>query len=590
MGFKYLKALSKAVTYVASGMTALTGTLQAAQQQEKIDAAWADLMNTPNAAIVAEAPAGSQAAPLDALQSYLDQAGISAPVPGSGNRSRSAPRQGASVQQQGISAAVSADTKKGTPEKPWELETPAETLYNAVQDAGDGLTGGKIAEAQEKAKELDAAVHGGPRYGEYGDPPPGAAGAEKSSPGKPVAVPQSADGLPPKMLSGGTGDHFQGTYTLKPNQTYTANGATYHTDGNGAIQSWSATLSGPQQAAPRSPSHQKHLPGKLPGDHAGHYLAASNGGSGLADNMGAMDAKVNTRDYRAFERGNQQLLGDGYTLRLDGSNHMGSSPLRPDGIMVTRSVYDSDGNLRDREHFSWTNTDMSQYQNNDFGDPAIPNAMDEALDQAGMTRKEIAALEETEGTDKSEKTDRDEVEDKGKREKTDRDEVEDKDKSEKTDRDEVEDKDKSEKTDRDKVEDKDKSEKTDRDEVEDKGKREKTDRDKVEDKDKSEKTDQDTDPGKTEDQREEPWIKKKGDQTNVPDGGAPEGDNAEGWKKNGAQETEVPRESTADRGGQTWKRDGKPDPPPAAPSGGDSDGAEKEKRGPNQGDDGGYHP
>ena len=72
---------------------------------------------------------------------------------------------------------------------------------------------------------------------------------------------------------------------------------------------------------------------------------------------------------------------------------MGSSELRPDGIMVTRSVYDSDGNLVDREHFSWTNTDMSKYQDKDFGATSIPNAMDESLDRAGMTREETAALE-----------------------------------------------------------------------------------------------------------------------------------------------------------------------------------------------------
>ena len=85
-----------------------------------------------------------------------------------------------------------------------------------------------------------------------------------------------------------------------------------------------------------------------------------------------MNAKVNTRDYRAFERENHKLLEEGYTVRLEGSSHMGSSKLRPDGIMVTRSVYDSDGNLGIGEHFSWTNTDMSKYQDKDFGATSIP--------------------------------------------------------------------------------------------------------------------------------------------------------------------------------------------------------------------------
>lgn len=412
MGHKWLEAFSKAVTYLGSGVTALTGTMQAAQQQEQIDAAWAALLHTPDAAVVSETST-PQAAPIDELRDYLERAGITAPVPDSRSRERPAAQTTApqaSLAQEEKAALSGKDSGAPAGEKPWEIDPPAEALYNAVQDTGEGLTGGDIAEAQERAKELDEAVHGGPLYGEYGDLTPLRPNREpiflpKSPEGVPSPIPPyvekslalpPSNGTPSQMLTEAGGDHFQGTYTLKPNQTYTANGATYHTDGSGAIRSWSATLTGPRQAAPRSPSHQKNLPGKLEGDHAGHYLAASEGGSGLADNLAPMDAKVNTRDYRAFERENHKLLEEGYTVRLDGSSHMGSSELRPDGIMVTRSVYDSDGTLVDREHFSWTNTDMSKYQGNDFGDPSVPNAMDESLDKAGMTREEIAALEEAE--------------------------------------------------------------------------------------------------------------------------------------------------------------------------------------------------
>lgn len=412
MGHKWLEAFSKAVTYLGSGVTVLAGTMQAAQQQEQIDAAWAALLHTPDVAVVSEAST-PQTAPMDELRDYLERAGITAPVPDSRKQERPSARTAApqATLAQGEVEAAASGKSGGTSagEKPWAIDPPAETLYNAVQDAGDGLTGGDIAEAQERAKELDEVVHGGPLYGEYEDltplrpdreqlflpKPPGGVLSPIPPKEKQLALPPSDD-TPPKMLAGAGENHFQGTYTLKPNQTYTANGATYHTDKKGAIQSWSATLTGPRQAAPRSPSHQKNLPGKLEGDHAGHYLAASEGGSGLADNLAPMDAKVNTRDYRAFERENHRLLEEGYTVQLEGSSHMGSSKLRPDGIMVTRNVYDSDGNLMDREHFSWTNTDMSRYQDNDFGDPSIPNAMDESLDKAGMTREEIAALEEAE--------------------------------------------------------------------------------------------------------------------------------------------------------------------------------------------------
>ena len=412
MGHKWLEAFSKAMTYLGSGVTALTGTMQAAQQQEQIDAAWAALLHTPDAAVVSETST-PQAAPIDELRDYLERAGITAPVPDSRSREQPAAQTTApqaSLAQEEQTVASGKDSGAPAGEKPWEIDPPAEALYNAVQDAGEGLTGGDIAEAQERAKELDEAVHGGPLYGEYGDLTPLRPNREpiflpKSPESVPSPIPPyvekslalpPSNGTPSQMLAEAGGDHFQGTYTLKPNQTYTANGATYHTDGSGAIRSWSATLTGPRQAAPRSPSHQKNLPGKLEGDHAGHYLAASEGGSGLADNLAPMDAKVNTRDYRAFERENHKLLEEGYTVRLDGSSHMGSSKLRPDGIMVTRSVYDSDGNLVDREHFSWTNADMSKYQDNDFGDPSVPNAMGESLNKAGMTREDIAALEEVE--------------------------------------------------------------------------------------------------------------------------------------------------------------------------------------------------
>lgn len=395
MGLKWLVSISKAMTSAGSLMTAVTGTLQAAQQQELIDEAQVDLLHSPSLSIVSEAPAGLQGTPMEALQDYLEQAGVSVPAPASGDRSQTAPKspvpQASLAQGQAGAALAQADRGgelAGQPKKPWEIDPPVETLYGAVQDAGEGLTGGDMAEAQEKARELDETVHSGPRYGEHGDPP-----QRTSRGGNQLAAPQTADGLPPRMLSSGRGGHFQGTYTLKPDHTYTANGVTYHTDGNGAIQSWSATLTGPQQAAPRAPSHQKHLPGKLEGDHAGHYLAASEGGCGLADNLAPMDAKINTRDYRAFERENRRFLEEGDTVHLEGSNHMSTSTLRPDGIMVTRSVYDPEGNLRDREHFSWSNVDMSRYQGNDFGDSGIPNAMDESLEKAGITRGEIAALE-----------------------------------------------------------------------------------------------------------------------------------------------------------------------------------------------------
>ena len=150
-------------------------------------------------------------------------------------------------------------------------------------------------------------------------------------------------------------DHFASTYTLKPNTTYTVNNATYTTDQNGNITKFNGPST--DQSAPRSPSHQQNLPGKEPGDHASHLIAASNGGSGK------VDGKVNTRDYRAMERENNDLIRDGKQVTLSGELTYSDGSNRPNAIMVDRTTIDPATGKEDVEHMSWTNTDMSQFEN-----------------------------------------------------------------------------------------------------------------------------------------------------------------------------------------------------------------------------------
>lgn len=157
-------------------------------------------------------------------------------------------------------------------------------------------------------------------------------------------------------------EHFQSAYTLTADTTYTVNGSTYTTNENGCISKFTGkpTL----DSAPRSASSQRNLAGKETGDHASHLVAASNGGSGKVDNMVPMDGKVNTRDYRGFERQNNDLLRDGKEVTLHGELAYHDQSNRPDAIMVTRETVDPVTNQTDIEHFSWTNTDMAQYENN----------------------------------------------------------------------------------------------------------------------------------------------------------------------------------------------------------------------------------
>lgn len=155
-------------------------------------------------------------------------------------------------------------------------------------------------------------------------------------------------------------DHFSSTYSLKSDTTYEVNGTTYTTNENGNISKFHGPVT--DQSAPRSSSHQRNLSGKLPGDHASHLIAASNGGSGKVDNMVPMDGKVNTRDYRAMERENNDLIGEGKQVTLSGELFYSNGSSRPDAIMVTRDTVDPATGKEDTEHMSWTNWDMSEFE------------------------------------------------------------------------------------------------------------------------------------------------------------------------------------------------------------------------------------
>ena len=154
--------------------------------------------------------------------------------------------------------------------------------------------------------------------------------------------------------------HFSGAYTLVSNNTYTVNGTTYQTDAKGRISSFSGKTAA--DSAPRSPSAQRNLPGKQPGEDAGHLMAASQGGSGRADNLIRMDHQVNVRDYRAMERENDAFMKEGKEVTLHGFISYPGESNWADSIMVTREVTDPATGATDVEHCSWTNIDMAQFE------------------------------------------------------------------------------------------------------------------------------------------------------------------------------------------------------------------------------------
>lgn len=155
-------------------------------------------------------------------------------------------------------------------------------------------------------------------------------------------------------------EHFDSTYTLKAGTVYTANGTVYQTDASGRIVSFRGSLS--TDSVARSLSHQKNLPGKMPGEDSGHLVASSNGGSGKIDNLVRMDSTVNRRDYRAMERENTTLLKEGNEVELHGSVTYSGKTNWPDCFMVTREVTDPNTDAKDTEHFSWSNVNMEEWE------------------------------------------------------------------------------------------------------------------------------------------------------------------------------------------------------------------------------------
>lgn len=283
-----------------------------------------------------------------------------------------------SMEADGIEAE---ETKKALDPDTLQRDPP---INKGLNDFGDFVKEG--LDERKKAKESVEKALPKDKRTEVSDRPPQLATPSQSG----AQIPQTSTGKDPNS-------HFDGKYHLKPNVNYEANGANYETNSAGGIKSWSATLTGQEAPSKYEYSYHKNLDGKSQEqdvyDDAGHLVAREHGGSGKSDNLVAMEKHVNRRDYRAFERENNRLLQDGYTVRLQGENIMPDNATRPQAIMVSREILDKNGNVVGTDHFSWTNLNMAEYQDNDFGFDEIPNAMDETLQNNGISREEIEGME-----------------------------------------------------------------------------------------------------------------------------------------------------------------------------------------------------
>lgn len=142
------------------------------------------------------------------------------------------------------------------------------------------------------------------------------------------------------------GNHFDGEYTLKPNQTYTVNGYSYKTDNLGRITNASGQLKEvlPKDKRKRNNKHQLEAGGddritiKGNKDHGGHLIATIFDGSPLVDNIVAMNGNVNTSAYKKLENMWADAVKAKQKVVVDISPKYKGDSIRPDSFKIKYSI------------------------------------------------------------------------------------------------------------------------------------------------------------------------------------------------------------------------------------------------------------
>lgn len=126
---------------------------------------------------------------------------------------------------------------------------------------------------------------------------------------------------------------------LRPNIIYEVNGYKYETDSIGRIINVKGMLDDSTKA-PRNQTSQLRAGGKdrLPGDHGGHLVGSRFGGSGDADNLVAMSAKLNQGEYKKLENIWAKALNQGDKVEVNISPVYDGNSLRPISFKIEYSI------------------------------------------------------------------------------------------------------------------------------------------------------------------------------------------------------------------------------------------------------------
>ena len=141
-------------------------------------------------------------------------------------------------------------------------------------------------------------------------------------------------------------NHFDSTYTLKPNENYDANGYSYETDKLGRITRCEGSLR--LEEGKRNRTHQVRAGGefRLENDQGGHLIARRFGGSEKIDNLVPMDSHVNGVEYKKIENDWAKELDKGSTVDVKIQCRYSGDSTRPTDFVVKYKITDKDGFVR----------------------------------------------------------------------------------------------------------------------------------------------------------------------------------------------------------------------------------------------------
>ncbi len=138
-------------------------------------------------------------------------------------------------------------------------------------------------------------------------------------------------------------DHFESTYSLKPNEKYEVNQYRYETDKLGRIEKCEGTLR--LEKGKINPAHQTRAGGenREEQDDGGHLIARRFGGSEKVDNIVPMDRHLNRGEYKKMENEWANKLEDGSTVDVKIRCKYEKDSDRPSEFIVRYKVTDETG-------------------------------------------------------------------------------------------------------------------------------------------------------------------------------------------------------------------------------------------------------